>query len=153
MTPAEDRPVWLSGPVLTALNKYVFPLAGCAAIVVGSTIVVAKGGLPTGLILLLLVVLAIVGMLTIGFASRVQNVGYRGRQLLVGDRDEPIRIPFEQIESVDAAWWYRGALVVIRFRGDTEAGSVVYYVPKDSAFRTYFSHPERTLREIIARPH
>ncbi len=148
----KSRPVWLSGAVLTLLNKLVFPILWLGAL----TGVLAWAFLKNGRIFIAsdfrliaaLVVIATAMMLWL--TTRLQRVGYCDRNLVVANYWRRARIPFEQVEAVEPVWWYRGRLVRIRFRQRTPFGYSVYYLPKWGSIRCFFASPDKELRELLA---
>ena len=148
---AEDRPVWLSGAILTVLNMLVFPiiwigsLAGILVWVFATTgrISVREDFWFLGV----LVLAATVFMLWV--SARVQRVGYCGRQLVVANYWREARIPFEQVEAVEPVWWYWRRMVRIRFRLQTPFGYTIYYLPKWGPIRCLAAAPEEELRRLL----
>jgi hypothetical protein len=149
----EPRTTWLSGAILTLLNKLIFPILWFGVI----------GGL-------LIWVYSTAGRISIandfrfiaGFTVaasifltwltiRLQRVGYRGRQLIVGNYWREAEIPFEDVEAVEPVWWYKNRMVRVRFRKRTPFGYTVYYLSKWGPLRAMFSAPEEELREILKK--
>ena len=156
MTPSINGPqtVWLSGPIMTFLNKIVFP-AIWAILLAGIPVFTytLTGRFSVGSDFRFIGLFVILSVLPLGWlTAHLQNVGYRGRELVIKNywREEAIR--FEDIEAVEPVWWYRGRLVRVRLRRETQFGNLVYYMPKWAPLKTMFSHPERELREIIGSP-
>jgi len=149
-----DSPVWLSGTVVTFLNKLLFPalwlgvLAGLilAALIRNGHISIAPGFRWFAA----LVVAATVFMLWI--SARIQRVGYAGTDLVVANYWRETRVPFAQVEAVESVWWYRRRMVKVRFSPATPFGATVYYLPKWGGLRAMFSSPEEELRTILSRP-
>jgi hypothetical protein len=152
--PTEDPPVWLSGAIVTLLNKLVFPaiwlgcLAGLilAVLLRNGHIAIASGFR----FFALLVGVATVFMLWI--SVRLQRVGYAGTNLVVANYWREERIPFKQVEAVEPVWWYRNRMVRIHFSAETPFGSTVYYLPKWGGLRAMFSSPDEELRTILSTP-
>jgi hypothetical protein len=146
-----DTPaVWLSGAILTPLNKLVLPALWLVGVLGLPAWVWAKDGrislTPEFRFIALFAVVAIVllGWLTV----HLQSVGYRGTRLMVRNPWKQALIPFDDVEAVEPVWWYKGRLVRIRFRSPTPFGDVVYYIPKWAVLRS-FGSPEEDLREIM----
>jgi hypothetical protein len=132
---AETHTTWLSGAVLTFVNKLVLPVIWLVALA-GVTIWVY---LTMGRI-----------SIRSDFQFIVWLVGYNDRELVVANYWREARIPFESVEAVEPVWWYKGRLVRIVFNCRTPFGSVIYYMPKWGPFRAVFSAPEQELRKILA---
>jgi hypothetical protein len=149
---APGQPVWLSGAILTLLNKIGFPVLWLTIIAfVSIRILVIHGrlhiaddgvGFIVGFILAGTVFMVWVSL-------QLHLVGYIGRELVVDNYYRQARIPFDQVAAVDSVWWYRSRLVRVRFRGDTPFGSCIYYLPKWVMFRGWFSKPEEDLKRVI----
>ncbi len=127
-----DSPIWVSGTVVTFLNKLLFPalwlslLAGLilAALIRNGHISIAPGFRWFAV----LVVGATVFILWI--SARIQRVGYAGTDLVVANYWRETRVPFAQVEAVESVWWYRRRMVRVRFSPATPFGATVYYLPK-----------------------
>jgi hypothetical protein len=149
---SEDHPVWLSGAVLTLLNKLIFPILWLALLVAILLWVFLKTGRISIAndfrILAALVLIATVFMLWL--TLRLQRVGYCGRELIVANYWRQARIPFEHVEAVEPVWWYRGRMVRIRFRRQTPFGYTVYYLPKWGPLRCLCAAPDEELRTILS---
>jgi hypothetical protein len=150
---AHDQPVWLSGAILTFLNKVVFPtlwITVLAWVLIWTFVtygrISVRGGF--GFIALFVVVSTVVMM---WMSVRLQLVGYCGRELIVANYRREARIPFEQVAAVESVWWYRSRMVRIRFHRATPFGDCVYYLPKWGPLRGLFSKPEEELRRVLAR--
>jgi hypothetical protein len=150
--PAAEPTIWVSGAIVTLLNKVIFPplwigalggLLGWVFLTTGR-ISIASGFRP----LAAFVVAATVFLLW--FTARLQRVGYSGRELVIANYWREARIPFEQVESVEPVWWYRRRLVRVRFRTRTPFGQVVYYLPKWGPLRLLLTPPDEELRGIIS---
>jgi hypothetical protein len=144
--------VWLSGRIQTFLNKVVFPIillvvaAGLPLWVIATT-----GRLSIAREFYFVVAFALVAsVLSVRLAGRIYTVGYAGRDLVLSDNGRETRIPFEQIESINRVWWYRGEMIRIVFRSGTPFGGSVYYLPKWGPLRWFSASPVRELRNIIA---
>jgi hypothetical protein len=148
---APGQPVWLSGAILTLLNKVGFPVLWLTVIAfVSMRIFVIYGRLsiaPGFGFIACLILAATVFM--IWMSLQLHLVGYIGRELVVDNYYRVARIPFEQVTSVESVWWYRSRLVRVRFRGVTPFGSCIYYLPKWAMFRGLFSKPEEDLKGVI----
>ena len=150
-TATEAPTIWLSGAILTFLNKLVFPVAWLALIAGVPLWVYATLGriqIAPGfqfIVWFALIATAPVLWLTL----HLQLVGYSGRELVVANYWREARIPFKNIEAVEPVWWYKGRLVRVRFTGKTPFGSMVYYLPKWGPARAMFSSPEEELRRVI----
>jgi hypothetical protein len=149
-----DPPVWLSGTVVTFVNKLLFPalwvgiLGGLvmAALIRNGHISIAPGFRWFAL----LVVASTVFVLWI--SAHIQRVGYAGTNLVVANYWREARIPFKSIEAVEPVWWYRGRMVRVRFSLATPFGKTVYYLPKWGGLRAMFSSPEEELKTVLSRP-
>jgi hypothetical protein len=150
--PLAEPTIWLSGAVVTLLNKLVFP-----PLWIGINLGLLAWALPNaeGLsiapdfrLLAGLFVAATVFMLW--FSVRLQRVGYAGRTLVVANYWREARIPFEDVAAVEPVWWYRRRLVRIRFRNRTPFGTVVYYLPKWGPLRLLLTPPHEELRSILS---
>jgi hypothetical protein len=150
---APDQPVWLSGAILTFLNKVVFPtlwITVLAWVVIWAFVTYGRISIRSGFgFIALFVVVGTVFMMWM--AVRLQLVGYCGRELIVANYRREARIPFEQVAAVESVWWYRSRLVRIRFHRATPFGDCVYYLPKWGPLRGLFSKPEEELRRVLAR--
>ena len=146
-----ERPVWLSGELLTLLNKLVFPtvclavLAGLVLAVVVSTNQIWVGG---GFGLVVVVVLLVTGLM-MWMSFYLERVGYTGGELIVANYWREARVPFEEIEAVEPIWWYRPRMVRIRFSKQTPFGTVVYYLPKWTFANSSATTPEQELRDLL----
>ncbi|MBZ5579947.1 MAG: hypothetical protein LAP40_25600 [Acidobacteriia bacterium] len=143
---------WLSGVVVTFLDKVVFPVLWVGGLLGLLLWVYFTYGRITIRADFRLIVVLIMTVQVIWFSVGLQLVGYKERELVVANFWRESRIPFEQIESVDRVWWYRGRLVRVRFKRPTAFGSMVYYIPKWVMFKTFFSRPEEELRRVVAGP-
>ncbi|HXN45250.1 MAG TPA: hypothetical protein VN893_01330 [Bryobacteraceae bacterium] len=149
-----ESPVWLSGTVVTFLNKLLFPvlwlgvLGGLvlAALIRNGHISIAPGFRWFAA----LVIGATVFILWI--SARIQRVGYAGTDLVVANYWRETRVPFAQVAAVESVWWYRRRMVRVRFSPSTPFGETVYYLPKWGGLRAMFSSPEEELRTILSRP-
>jgi hypothetical protein len=149
---AETRPVWLSGAILTLLNKLIFPVAWLACLVgIPLWVLATVGRISIAGGFEFIVWFALIATVPLTWVTvHLQLVGYRGQELVVASYWREARIPFEHVEAVEKVWWYRGRLVRIRFNRRTPFGSIVYYMPKWGSFRAMFSSPEEELRRIVA---
>jgi hypothetical protein len=149
--PAQTHTVWLSGEILTFLNKLVFPVAWLALLAGVPRWVYSTAGrihIASGfefIVWFALIATAPLVWLTV----HLQRVGYCGRELMVANYWREARIPFELIAAVESVWWYKGRLVSIRFNRKTPFGSIVYYMPKWGPARAMYSAPEEQLRSVI----
>ncbi len=142
--------MWLSGRILTALNKVVFPILWILITVGLPAWVFARRGrveVDPGFYGII-VAFALVSVFVYWFTWKVHWVGYSGRELVVADLSKQGRIPFEEIERITAPWYFKGQTVVIRFRRPTVFGQTIYYVPKWAPVRV-FSRLDRELRDVI----
>ncbi len=149
--PAAEPAVWLSGAVLTLLNKLILP-ALWLAVVVGlpASVLATAGRISVAPGFRFIVAFALGATVLLGwFTVHLQSVGYRGRELLVKNYWKQAAIPFEHVEAVEPVWWYRGRVVRVRFRQETPFGSVVYYMPKWGPMRAMFESPEKELQEVM----
>src|SRR5579859_3052050 len=134
---------WLSGEVVTFLNKFAFPVAWLALISGAFLAAFIKSGhifVASDFRLLLVVILIATGFM-IWFSLRLQRVGYVGRELVVSNYWREARIPFSQVEAVESVWWYRRRLVRIRLRSESPFGMDIYYLPKWGFVRCLWSSP------------
>ncbi|MBN9657753.1 MAG: hypothetical protein J0H49_06215 [Acidobacteria bacterium] len=147
-----ESATWLSGPILTFLNKVIVPaLWLCFAIGMPAWILTTTGSIALGRDFYFVTGFAAVATVLLSwFSVHLQLVGYQGRYLLVANYWKKAAIPFQQVEAVESVWWYRGRLVRIRFNQPTPFGSLVYYMPKWAPFRGMFSAPEKELQSILA---
>jgi hypothetical protein len=141
------RVEWLSGAVLTFLNKLVLPALWIAGLVGIPLWLFAKTGrISIASSFRFIVVFALIATALLSWlTAHLQGVGYCGRNLVVANYWREARIPFEHVESVEPVWWYRGRLVRIRFNRQTPFGSIVYYMPKWGPMRAMFEAPEKDL--------
>jgi hypothetical protein len=152
-TPFEntERTIWLSGAIVTFMSKLVMPAAWLAGLIAVPVWVYMKMGRISirpdfqFIVWFALIATALLAWLTV----HLQLVGYRGSELVIANYWREARVPFTQVEAVEAVWWYKGRLVRIRFATPTPFGSTVYYLPKWGSLRALFSSPERELRNII----
>jgi hypothetical protein len=149
--PDTGPPVWLSGAILTFLNKVVFPTLWITVMAwVPIWVFVTRGRISItrgfGFIILFAVASTVVMM---WMTVHLQLVGYHGRELLIANYWREARVPFDQVAAVEPVWWYRSRLVRIRFKRPTAFGSCVYYLPKWGPLRGMFSKPEEELRRVI----
>lgn len=145
------RPVWLSGAVLTLLNKVVFPVLWLAFVAgVPIWVFVTYGRISIaggfGFIVVFVLVSTVVMM---WMTVHLQRVGYCGRELVIANYWREARVPFDQVAAVEPVWWYRSRLVRIRFNGTTPFGSWVYYLPKWGPLRGLFTKPEEELKQLL----
>jgi len=144
--------VWLSGAILTALNKLILPTVWVGALTgILLWAIYTTGSLAVAEGFRLIAALALgATAFALWLTWRVQKVGYRGRQLVVANYWREARIAFEDVEAVEPVWWYWGRLVRIRFRRETPFGDTVYYLPKWGPARCLFARPDQELRDILA---
>jgi hypothetical protein len=149
--PADAGTIWLSGAILTFLNKLILPALWLALIAAFPLWVFAIAGrihLAPGLEFIAWFLLIATGPLA-WFTVHLQRVGYCGHELVVANYWREARIPFQKIQAVESVWWYKGRLVRVRFAGKTPFGSMVYYMPKWGPALAMFSRPEEELRRVI----
>jgi hypothetical protein len=150
---AEARTIWLSGAILTLLNKLLFPVAWLALIAGVPLWVYATVGrihiAPNFEFIVWFAVIATAPLLWL--TAHLQLVGYSGHELVVANYWREARIPFKDIQAVEPVWWFKGRLVRVRFAGKTPFGSIVYYMPKWGPARAMFSAPEEELRRAIGK--
>ena len=144
--------IWLSGAILTALNKLILPTVWLAALTaVILWVIYTTGSLAVAPNFRLIAVLTLVATgFGVWFTWRLQRVGYSGRQLVVSNYWREACIAFQDVEAVEPVWWYRGRMVRIRFRSETPFGVTVYYLPKWGPIRCLFDSPDQELRDILA---
>ena len=143
--------IWLSGAILTFLNKLVFPVAWLALLMgipLWVYVTMERIHVAPGFEFIVWFVL-ISTLPLLWLTVHLQLVGYRGQELVVANYWREARIPFKDIEAVEPVWWYKGRLVRVRFARKTPFGSLVYYMPKWGPARALFSSPEEELRRII----
>lgn len=149
----EAPTIWLSGAILTFLNKLIFPAAWLAFIVGFPVWVYATMGrihiAPGFEFIVWFVVIASVPLLWL--TAHLQLVGYSGQELVVANYWREARIPFKDVQAVEPVWWFKGRLVRVRLAAGTPFGSIVYYMPKWGPLRAMFSAPEEELRRVIGR--
>jgi hypothetical protein len=115
---AESLPIWLFNPKVSIVCSFVF-MVGIA--------------------------LAYMGLI-LNVALHIQNVGYRGKLLVVENRWHSAGIPFENVEAVEQTFfWY---FVRVRFNCRTPFGSVIYYAP-ESFLIWPFDRPANELRRLV----
>jgi hypothetical protein len=148
---APGQPVWLSGAVLTLLNKVVFPVLWLAFVAgVPLWVFVTYGRIRIAGGSKFIVVFVLVSTIVLlGMAARLQRVGYCGRELVIANYWREARVPFDQVAAVESVWWFRSRLVRIRFKGSTPFGSCVYYLPKWGMLLALFTKPEEALRQLL----
>jgi hypothetical protein len=149
--PADAGTIWLSGAILTFLNKLVLPVLWLGLIVAFPLWVFAIAGriqIAPGLEFIAGFLLIATGPLA-WFTIHLQRVGYSGQELVVANYWREARIPFQNIQAVESVWWYKGRLVRVRFAGKTPFGTIVYYMPKWGPALAMFSAPEEKLRRVI----
>jgi len=149
--PEVESTVWVSGTIVTFLNKLVLPplwiglnlglLAWAYSVSDGISIA------PDFRWLAALFVAATVFMLW--FSVKLQRVGYAGRVLVVTNYWREARIPFEHVAAVEPVWWYRRRLVRIRFNTRTPFGATIFYLPRWGPMRFVMKPPDEELRNII----
>jgi hypothetical protein len=143
--------VWLSGAILTFLNKLLFPMlwfGGLGGLLLAVFAATGRIALAHGFEFIAVFVCGasiFIGWLT----AHLQRVGYQGKDLVVANYWREARIPFQQIEAIEPVWWYWRRLVRIRFQCRTPFGSIVYYIPKWAAMRCFFEAPEERLKSIV----
>jgi hypothetical protein len=144
--------IWLSGAILTALNKLILPTVWLSALIgIILWVIYTTGSFTVAARFRLVAVLTMVATgFGIWFTWRLQRVGYSGRQLVVSNYWREARIAFQDVEAVEPVWWYRGRMVRIRFRNETPFGDTVYYLPKWGPIRCLFDSPDQELRDILA---
>jgi hypothetical protein len=147
----EAPTIWLSGAILTFMNKLVFPVAWVALTVgVPLWIYATMGRIQISPRFEFIVWFALIATAPLLWLTmHLQLVGYSGRELVVANYWRKARIPFKSIDAVEPVWWYKGRLVRVRFAGKTPFGSMIYYMPKWGPARAAFSAPEEELRRVI----
>jgi hypothetical protein len=150
-TQVSGRPVWLSGAVLTLLNKVVFPVLWLAFVAgVPLWVFVTYGRISIGGGFEFIVAFVLVSTIVmVWMAVRLQRVGYCGRELVIANYWREAWVPFDQVAAVEPVWWYRSRLVRIRFKRRTPFGSCVYYLPKWGPVRALFAKPEEELKQLL----
>jgi hypothetical protein len=145
------RPVWLSGAILTFLNKVVFPVLWLAFVAgVPLWVFVTYGRITiAGGFRFIAVFVLISTVVIVWIAVRLKRVGYFGRELVIANYWREARVPFEQVEAVEPVWWFRSRVVRIRFNRSTPLGSCVYYLPKWGPVRALFTNPGEELRQML----
>jgi hypothetical protein len=147
---SREETVWLSGEFVTFLNKLVFPVAWLALLSWIFFIAVKAGHISIASDFKILVAVLLAGTaFMLWLSTRLQRVGYAGRELVVSSYWREERIPFQQVEAVEPVWWYRRRMVRIRLRADSQFGQVVYYLPKWGFIRCLVSSPDKELRDLI----
>jgi hypothetical protein len=145
------RVEWLSGAILTFLNKLVLPVLWLAGLVgIPLWVFATTGRISIASSFRFIVVFALIATALLSWlTAHLQSVGHSGGNLVVANYWREARIPFENVESVEPVWWYKGRLVRIRFNRQTPFGSIVYYMPKWGPMRAMFAAPEKDLQELI----
>ncbi len=143
--------VWLSGEILTFLNKLAFPAIWLTFLVGAPAWILLKtGGISISSdFRLFAAVILVATIFVLWMSARLKRVGYAARNLIVSNYQREIRVPFDLIEAVEPVWWYRRRMVRVRFRTDTEFGQVIYYLPKWGFLRCFLRAPEKELRDLI----
>ncbi len=149
---SEPRITWLSGVVVTFLNKLVLPAIWFAVIAgVPVWVYIEMGRISVRPDFQFVVWFALIASVPLAwFTAHLQLVGYRGKELVVANYWRQARIPFDLVDAVDSPWWYRRRMVRIRFCGDTPFGRTVYYLPKWGFARALVCRPEEELQAAIA---
>jgi hypothetical protein len=152
MSAVEDlRTTWLSGAILTLLNKLIFPILWFGAI--GGVLIwvyFTSGRISIAADFRFIAAFTVAASaFLVWMTTRLQRVGYRGRKLLVGNYWREAEIPFEDVEAVEPVWWYKNRMVRVRFRKRTPFGYTVYYLPKWGPLRAMVSSPEEELRQVL----
>jgi hypothetical protein len=148
----EDPPVWLSGALLTLLNKLLFPCVwlGClGGILLAAFVRTGRISIASDFRFFAALLLAAT-VFMLWTSARLQRVGYSRGHLVVANYWREARIPFHQVEAVEPVWWYRNRMVRIRFNQRTAFGSTVYYLPKWGPLRAMFDSPDKQLKEILS---
>lgn len=148
----DTETIWLSGHILTFLNKLFFPILWLTIIIgVPLWVLVTRGRLSIRPDFWFIVLFALVGTVIMGWVTlHLQSLGYRGGELVVANYWRKAYIPFHQVASIERVWWYRGRLVRVRFNRPTPFGTMIYYTPAWGPLRAMFSSPDKQLRAIIA---
>jgi hypothetical protein len=148
----ETHTIWLSGAVLTFINKLVLPVIWFAVLAgVPAWVYITMGRISIRSDFQFIVWFALIATVPLTWVTvHLQLVGYHGRALVVANYWSEAHIPFGSIEAVEPVWWYKGRLVRIRFNSRTPFGSVIYNMPKWAPLRAAFSAPEQELRRILA---
>ena len=143
---------WLSGTVLTFVNKLIMPVLWFAVLVgVPVWVYISMGRISIRSDFQFIVWFVLIATVPLTWVTvHLQLVGYQDRELVVANYWREARIPFQSVEAVEPVWWYKGRLVRIRFNCRTPFGSLVYYMPKWGPLRAAFSAPEQELRKILA---
>jgi hypothetical protein len=147
----ETRVTWVSGAILTLLNKLIFPVLWFGVItglLVWVYLTSARISIASDFRFIAAFVVA-ASVLLVWLTIRLQRVGYRGSKLIIANYWREAEIPFEDVEAVDPVWWYKGRLVRLRFRTRTPFGYTVYYLAKWGPLRGMFSSPDEELRQVI----
>ena len=149
--PASEPTIWLSGKLVTLFNKLLFPplwMGGLIGILGWALLTTGGLHIAPGFRWLAALIVAVT-LWMLWFVSRLQLVGYAGRELVVANYWRQARIPFTSVASVEPVWWYPRRLVRIRFNTPTPFGWTVYYLPKWGPFRLLMTAPDEELRRII----
>lgn len=144
--------VWISGEILTLLNKLVFPIVWfslAAAILLFELVRTGGVFVPKGFGFI-----AVFGgfmtWLSAWSMARLERVGYSGRELVISNYWREVRVPFEQVQAVEPVWWYRRRMVRIRLGSRTPFGDTVYYIPKWAPLACFYSQPDEELRQLVS---
>ncbi len=99
---AATQTTWLSGDVLTLVNKLVLPVIWLAALAgVPIWVYFTKGRLSITSDFQFIVWFALIATVPLTWITvHLQLVGYRGRELVVANYWSESRIPFESVEAV-----------------------------------------------------
>ena len=149
---AAAHTTWLSGTVLTFVNKLIMPVLWFAALAgVPIWVYVTMGRISIRSDFEFIVWFVLIATVPLTWVTvHLQLVGYQDRELVIANYWREARIPFKSVEAVEPVWWYKGRLVRIRFNCRTPFGSLVYYMPKWGPLRAAFSAPEQELRRVLA---
>ena len=149
-----DRPpvVWLSGEILTVVNKLLFPvvwLGVLTAILLQAFVTWREIPQVQRHFLFMVLFLLAPTVLMLWLSSRLQRVGYSGRELVIANYWREERVPFDHVDEVDSPWFYNRRMVRIRFKVETSFGQTVYYLPKWAMLSGVFHAPEQDLLRLL----
>lgn len=148
----DTETIWLSGAILTFINKVLMPVLWLAVLIgVPAWVYATTGRISIRPDFQFIVWFALIATVLLGWMTvHLQSLGYNGGELVVANYWRRARIPFNHVAAVEPVWWYKGRLVRVRFNCQTPFGSTIYYMPRWGPFRAMFSSPEEELRKIIA---
>jgi hypothetical protein len=136
---------------LTFFTKAIFPACWIAGFGGGVAFIWASTGLPPETRWLFLAAW-IAGALSFWWwCMPLKRVRVSGGQLYVSNFRKEIVVPLTSIESVTENRWINVHPVTVHFRGDTEFGRKISFMPKTRVMFFWSSHPVvGELRRMVA---